>query len=99
MAKPNSTGQYAVDVIEGDAVETLPRGRRSEHDPVFVDALRTVPVGKAGRLTSMAVDPTNAAAKAKVASIIRKHAEIAWGDGACKVNWTAQGVPQATRTR
>jgi len=80
-------------VIDLDAVETLPRGRKATFDQDLLDLFASVPKGKAIAVGSRKVNPADAEARGKVRSILVKHWEQARGTKGT-VRFSTEGVPQ-----
>jgi hypothetical protein len=87
-----------LEYINADDVVFTPRGRKSNTSPELVDALRKMPKGKAARIPSLRVNPTDAdakTAKARVGATLRAAAKMA----GVKIGilWSPDGVPQVVK--
>jgi hypothetical protein len=87
------------EIVGADEVSFVKRGRKANLDGALVDALKTLPKGKAMRLSSLKQDPnaaTYATDKARIASSIRTACKAA-GLAGSRIMWTPDGVPQVVR--
>ena len=83
-------------IEEGD-IEAVRRGRKSNVPAELVEALRTMPKGKAVRIKDMAVDMKSADVKnekASTSAVIRSAGKQAGVKVA--ISWSPEGVPQVT---
>ena len=93
QSKKSATSDFTI--IDAREVAFIKRGRKSKLDDTLVQALRTLPKGKAIALTGMRQNPADAGygnAKARVSSNIRTACRAAqmksW-----QIKWAADGTP------
>jgi hypothetical protein len=82
-------------IIEETALEFTPRGRKSNVEPELVEALKTLPKGKAVKITDMKLNPktdTFKTDKARVSATIRSAGKQAKVN--VKIMWATDGTPQ-----
>jgi hypothetical protein len=99
MAQSKSTPSNDFQIVDADAITFVKRGRKANADPALIDALKTLPAGKAMRIASMQQDPkaaTYATDKARVASTLRTACKAANLVG-FRIMWSPDGVPQVVR--
>lgn len=83
------------EIVDSSSVSFARRGRPSAVNPLLIEKLKTLPVGKAMRVGSMRLD-ANASdyktAKARVSAQIRTACKAA-GLKSFDIRWTVEGVP------
>jgi len=80
-------------IISEDEVQRTPRGRKAVYDPELIELLSTLTPGSAARLDGLQEE--NKDKRSAVSAHIRKHFSAAQGDEVkCRVEYTADGVPQ-----
>ena len=90
--------KFEFEFIDEGAMEFVARGRKSEVSPALVNALKSMPKGKAVKLTALRIDlkADNAKTeKARVGATIRKAASLAGVK--VGIRWATDGTPQAVR--
>ena len=83
------------EIIDENEIEAVRRGRKSTVPAELVEALRTMPKGKAIRIADMALDPKSEDYKndkASVSAILRSAGKQAGVEVA--ISWSSAGVPQ-----
>jgi hypothetical protein len=87
--------------IDENEIEAVRRGRKSTVPTELVEALRTMPKGKAVRVNQYALDPMSEDYKndkASVSAVLRSAGKAAGVEVA--ISWSPLGVPQvSTKTR
>jgi len=99
MAQDKTNPSNDFQIVDADAVTFVKRGRKANADPALIDALKTLPAGKAMRIASMQQNPnaaTYATDKARIASSIRTACKAA-GLAGSRIMWTPDGIPQVVR--
>lgn len=87
------------EVVNSTEISFVKRGRKSKVNPALVEALKTLGVGKAMAVKSLAVDPKSANfanEKARIASQIRtacREAKVT----EFRILWSPEGIPQIVR--
>lgn len=81
------------EVIDAAEVTVAPRGRKAVLDSALVDALASIPEGKAMRLT-MFGSTDDKDMRAKIGTNIRKHWNAGRSDK-CRINW-GSGMPEVS---
>ena len=83
--------------IEESEIEAVSRGRKSTVPQELVEALRSMPKGKAIRVTDLALDPKSEEYKndkASTSAILRSAGKQAGVEIA--ISWSSLGVPQVS---
>lgn len=83
--------------IDENDIEAVRRGRKSTVPTELVEALRTMPKGKAMKVKGLAVDPKSEDFKndkASTSAVIRSAGKLAGVKVA--ISWSPDGVPQVT---
>lgn len=86
-------------IVDAQSIQYVKRGRKASVDSELVEALRSLPVGKAMALVTLKQDPdaaTYANDKSRIASSIRTACKTAGLTG-FRILWSPQGVPQVVR--
>ncbi len=87
------------EVVNSTEISFVKRGRKSKVNPQLVEALKSLAIGKAMAVKSLAVDPKSANfanEKARIASQIRtacREAKVT----EFRILWSPEGVPQIVR--
>ena len=87
-----------LEVINESEMEFVSRGRKSNVSPELVNAIKTMPKGKACKLTGMKVDIKKANAKtekARISATIRQASKQAGTP--VVIRWSADGTPQVIK--
>lgn len=81
--------------IDEDDIESVKRGRKSAVPQELIDLVKSLPAGKACKLTEFAGDPADEeykTYKARINSTIHSAGKLAGVK--LKINWSPAGVPQ-----
>jgi len=96
-----SGGGDEFEIVDSNSIQYVRRGRKAKADPVLIEKLRALPVGKAMVIRSLQVDPKSpkfANDKARIASQIRTACKAAeMPSGTFQILWTPDGIPQVRR--
>jgi len=96
---PKKSAPSDFTIIDATSVSFVKRGRKSNLDDNLVQALRTLPIGKAIVLTNLRQNPaasTYSNDKARIASSIRTACRAA-AVITFTIRWSADGIPQVVR--
>jgi hypothetical protein len=83
------------EIIDGSEVVAVKRGRKSTVPPALVEAMKSLPTGKALRVPTLKCDPKAdnfKSAKSTVSASLRKAGELA--GLRIGIAWSPDGVPQ-----
>lgn len=80
------------EIISEDQVERTPRGRKAVYDPELLELLESLTPGSAARLDGLQEE--NKDKRSAVSAHIRKHFNTVNPDAKCRIEYTADGVPQ-----
>lgn len=87
------------EIVDSKSVSFVRRGRKAVVDPVLVEKLSGLPVGKGLTIRKMALDvnsPTYAKDKSRISSRIRNACKQA-GLATFEIRWSVDGIPSVVR--